>query len=172
MAAIFAFRCNCCGDVHEGSPSFAFTAPDQYVGLSDEQQAVNTLSDDLCFIERDGVTDRFIRAVLEVPIHGVSEPFLWGVWVSLSETSFERYVDTFDDAVSGEGFFGWVCNNISVYPYERSRAADVVLQGGRSRPKVILHRGGPEDDRLVIDQAQGISPERAQQLAERALHGE
>ncbi len=172
MAAIFAFKCKCCGDVHEGSPSFGFLAPDQYVGLSDEQQAASKLSDDLCLIERDGVTDCFIRAVLEIPIHGASEPFLWGVWVSLSETSFNRYLETFDEPVPGEGFFGWVCNDISLYPYERSRAADVIVQGGRGRPKVILHKGDPEDDPLVIDQVQGITIARAQELAERAMHGD
>src|ERR1700710_1336324 len=67
MASIFAFKCTCCGDVHEGSPSFAFRAPDHYVGLSEEQQAANKLRDDVCLIERDGTIDRFIRAVLEVP---------------------------------------------------------------------------------------------------------
>lgn len=172
MAAIFAFKCNCCGDVHEGSPSFAFRAPDPYVGLSDQQQAANKLSDDLCVIVREGSTDRFIRAVLEVPIHGASEPFLWGVWVSLSEKSFKRYVETFDEPVPGEGFFGWVCNDISLYPYVHSRAADVAVQGGRHRPRVVLHKGDPEDDPLVIDQVQGISIARAQELAELAMHGD
>lgn len=170
MAAIFAFKCSCCEQIHEGSPSFGFRAPDHYVGLSAEQQAANKLTDDLCVIERDGVTDRFIRAVLEVPIHGVSEPFLWGVWVSLSETSFKRYVETYDEPVPGEVFFGWVCNELWLYPHERSRAANVVVQGGRSRPNVVLHKGDLEDDPLVIDQVQGISIARAQELAERAMH--
>lgn len=170
MAAIFAFKCNCCGDIHEGSPSFGFRAPDHYLGLSETQRAASKLSDDLCVIERDGVTDRFIRAVLEVPIHGVSDPFLWGVWVSLSEKSFTRYVETFDEPVDGEGFFGWVCNEITEYPCERSRAADVVVQGGRGRPKVVLHQRDVEGDPLVIDQAQGISIARAQELAESAMH--
>jgi hypothetical protein len=38
----------------------------------------------------------FVRACLEIPIHGVSEPFLWGVWVSLSQKNFDRYVTTYD----------------------------------------------------------------------------
>ncbi|HEY1092970.1 MAG TPA: hypothetical protein VGE47_17860, partial [Burkholderiaceae bacterium] len=33
MAAIFAFKCNCCGDLHEGSPSFGYRMPYQYVCL-------------------------------------------------------------------------------------------------------------------------------------------
>src|SRR5262245_35105893 len=109
MAAIFAFRCSCCGKVHEGSPSFGFNAPDQYASLSDEQkERMGTLTEDFCTITHEEGTDRFIRAVLEIPIHGVEEPFLWSVWVSLSEKSFNRYKETYDAPVEGEGFFGWV----------------------------------------------------------------
>jgi hypothetical protein len=172
MAAIFAFKCSCCGQVHEGSPSIAFKAPDQYAGLSEEQKAtMGKLSDDFCVIGHEEGTDYFIRAVLEVPILGIEEPFLWGIWVSLSEKSFKRYWDTYDDPHEGDGFFGWVCNKISVYPHTSARPADVFVQCGNQRPKVVLHRGGTDDDPLVMDQANGISIERAQQLAETVHHG-
>ena len=74
------------------------------------------LSSDFCVITDTEGTDYFIRAVLEVPIHGAEKPFLWGVWVSLSQESFKRYWDTYDDPQVGEGFFGWLCNKIPVYP--------------------------------------------------------
>lgn len=171
MAAIFAFKCSCCGDIHEGSPSIAFRAPDHYASLSDEQKAsIGELSSDFCTITHDDGTDYFVRAVLEVPIHGIEEPFLWGIWVSLSQKSFERYYETYEAPVEGEGFFGWVCNDISVYPYASYRPADVVVQLGGQRPKVILHTGDPEDDQLVMDQTEGISVARAQELAEKAMH--
>ena len=171
MAAIFAFKCSCCGEIHEGSPSFGFRMPDPYAGLSEAQRAaMGTLSEDLCTITHEDGTDRFIRAVLEVPIHGVEEPFLWGIWVSLSEKSFNRYVDTYDDPVEGDGFFGWVCNEISVYPFGESRPADVRVQLGGARPSVVLHRGDGERDSLVVDQVHGISMARAQELAERVMH--
>ena len=171
MAAIFAFKCSCCGEVHEGSPSIGFRAPDHYAGLTEEQKAsLGKLSDDFCVITHADGTDYFMRAVLEVPIHGTEEPFLWGVWVSVSKKSFERCWETFEQPVEGEGFFGWVCNEIPVYPYSASRAADVIIQSGNQRPKIFLHRDDPEDDQLVIDQVHGISVVRAQQLAERALH--
>jgi hypothetical protein len=171
MAALFAFKCTCCGEVHEGSPSFAFEAPDPYAGLSEAQKTeLAQLSSDFCIIQRGEETDHFIRAVLEVPIHGVDDPFLWGVWVSLSKKSFDRYSETYENPIGGEGFFAWVCNEISVYPYSASRPADVILQTGQQRPKVLLHRGDPEDDPLVLDQTAGISVARAQALAEQALH--
>lgn len=145
--------------------------PDQYACLSEEQRvAMGKIDSDFCSITHGEGTDYFIRGVLEVPIHGVEEPFLWGVWVSLSEKSFSRYVETYDSPVDGEGFFGWVCNSIPAYPYGGSRAADVVVQIGGQRPKVMLHKGNPEDDPLVIDQTHGISVSRAQQIAERIFH--
>ena len=152
----------------------AYRMPDQYANLSEEQRAtMGRLSDDLCTItHEDGVVDHFIRTVLEVPIHGVEEPFLWGIWVSLSEKSFRRYVDTYDDPVEGDGFFGWVCNEIPGYPFDQSRPADVHVQLGGVRPKVVLHRSDDERDPLVIDQVNGISVARAQAIAEHALHGE
>ena len=171
MAAIFAFKCSCCGEIHEGSPSFGFNAPDPYASLSEEQKsAMGKITDDFCSIEHSEGTDYFIRAVLEVPIQGVKVPFLWGVWVSLSEKSFRRYEETYRAPVQGEVFFGWVCNRISLYPYEQSRPSDVVIQVGGNRPKVVLHTGASEDDPLVVDQVNGISVVKAQELAERAMH--
>lgn len=173
MPAIFEFTCSRCGKVHEGSPSFGFRAPDQYSSLSDAQKVeLGSLSEDFCTITNESGTDRFVRAVLEVPIHGVEQPFIWGVWVSLSEKSYARYRETFGAPVEGEAFFGWVCNTLTPYPCAQPRGADVVVQGGRRRPKVVLHRGDPEDDRLVLDQMHGISASRAQAIAERVMHGD
>jgi len=33
MPALFAFRCQACGDIHEGAPSFAFDTPWYYAEL-------------------------------------------------------------------------------------------------------------------------------------------
>jgi hypothetical protein len=171
MAAIFAFKCSCCGDIHEGSPSMGFRMPDHYASLSEEQRAkLGKFSDDLCTITHKDGTDYFVRGVLEVPIHGVEEPFVWGVWVSLSEKSFKRYVETFDEPVDGDAFFGWVCNAISAYPFGESRPADVVVQLGGQRPKIILHSDNIAIDPLVVDQVHGISIARAQEIAEQAIH--
>jgi len=172
MAGIFAFKCRCCGEVHEGSPSFAFTFPDHYARLSDEQKAtMGHCTSDLCTIANDGHTDFFIRAVLEVPIHGVADPFMWGLWVSLSERSFQRYVDTYDTPVEGEGFFGWVCNTVPWYPkVEHLLAADVFVQAGGKRPLLRLHAKGDDEHPLVIDQQQGISIAKAQEIAESLTH--
>ncbi|RGE39725.1 DUF2199 domain-containing protein [Comamonas testosteroni] len=172
MAAIFAFKCRKCDELHVGSPSFAFDAPATYKMLSDqEREDWAELTEDLCVIARPEGTQYYVRAILEVPIHGVQEPFLWGIWVSASEHSFHRYLDSYDKPPEDPGFFGWVSNIIAAYPTQKSRPADVYMQSDGTRPRVVLHRAEDEDDALVIDQHEGISIERAQQLAELALHG-
>lgn len=171
MAAIFAFQCTCCNEIHEGSPSFLSPEPDAYAGLSEAQrQSMGWINSDACVITRDDHTDYFVLAILEVPIHGVEQPFSWAVWVSLSEKSFKRYAETYESPVQGETFFGWVANALPAYPYDRPRAADVIVQLGGHRPKLRLHAREPEDDALVIDQIHGISVSRAQQIAERVMH--
>ena len=62
MAAIFAFRCSCCGEVHEGSPSFGYRAPRSYDDLSDaDKERIATIDSDLCKIEYPDQTDYFAR---------------------------------------------------------------------------------------------------------------
>jgi hypothetical protein len=151
MAAIFAFKCSCCGKIHEGSPSYAFKAPDHYTCLREEQKAaMGYINSDLCTITHEEGTDYFVRAVLEIPIHGIEEPFIWGVWVSLSEKSFKRYVETFDAPVEGDGFFGWVCNAIPWYSPAQTLATDVAVQLGGNRPLLLLHHGSSNDHPLIL----------------------
>lgn len=172
MAGIFAYTCECCDEIHEGSPSFGFNAPDQYASLTDEQKARHGwLSDGLCKITVEQHTDFFIRAILEVPIHGVSEPFIWGVWVSASQKSYEHYVETLDAPIEGDGFFGWVSNAIPWYPAAGHLATDVCVQTNGERPLLRLHSGSPDDHPLILDQTNGITQARAQEIAEFVMHG-
>jgi hypothetical protein len=171
MAGIFAYTCTCCGKRHEGSPSFSFEAPYQYSSLPSEQkQVMGKLSSDLCTITHGEEVDRFIRTVLEIPILGVTDPFVWGVWVSLSEKSYTRYVGTYAAPNEGDGFFGWLCNMLPCYPAGGPFGADVIVQLNHQRPRLVLHETEPLHP-LVIDQREGITVARAQEIAEAAMHG-
>jgi len=173
MASIFAFTCKRCGEIHEGSPSIAFESPLHYHSLpADQKKSMGALDPNFCTIRHDEVVDRFIRGVLEVPIVGVAEPFIWGVWVSLSAQSFAKYQDTHAAPVLGDGFFGTLCNRLPGYPDTVALPADVHVQLNGLRPLIVLHRvGDSQDHPLAIDQRDGISAERAQELAECTTHG-
>jgi hypothetical protein len=167
MAGIFSFTCSCCGKVHEGSPSYGFRAPDPYLQQSKEVQEAGSLDPDLCrYTDEDG-EHFFVRACLEVPIHGASEPFLWGVWVSLSQKNFDRYVTTYDHPDTSQSYFGWLCNQLPYYEKTYSLKTSVHPREGRNRPLVILEK---TDHPLSVDLHEGISIARAQEIAELLVH--
>jgi hypothetical protein len=163
MPAIFSFKCSCCGNIHEGSPSFSFNHPQSYSGLSDSEKEKAHLSSDFCVID----DDRFIRVCLEIPIIGVKEPFMWGIWVSLSQENFERYNDTYDLPVLTDEYFGWFCNELPYYSNTLLLKTMVHPRAGGTRPYVELE---PTDHPLFLDYHHGISIEEAQKIAEFVLH--
>jgi hypothetical protein len=167
MAGIFSFKCSCCGDIHEGSPSFAFKAPDPWLGQSDETKENGKIGDDLCYYEDEDGYHYFARVVIEVPIHNVSEPFIWGVWTSLSKDSYEHYFETWDEPDTERGYFGWFSNDLPYYESTYSLATDVHPQKGGDRPKLSLHES---DHELYNDFINGISIEKAQKIAELCMH--
>ncbi len=168
MPALFSFRCTCCGEVHEGSPSFAFEAPSSYLEQPESIQKTAHLGSDLCHYRDEDGSHYFVRTVLEVPIDGVEEPFLWGVWVSLSKASYDRYVETYENSDPTDRYFGWFCNYLPAYPNTYALKTQVHPRAGGERPWIELEA---TDHPLCQDYHRGISPQRAQQIAEDVMHG-
>ncbi|HET6621926.1 MAG TPA: DUF2199 domain-containing protein [Dongiaceae bacterium] len=121
------------------------------------------INDDFCMIER---RDYFIRCILEIPIHEVEKPFLWGVWVTQSERNFQDYADSFHDTPE-RCTFGFFANRLPGYPDTLGLHTQVHWQHGRGRPKVELE---PTDHPLYRDWSDGISWDRAAELAGPYLH--
>ena len=68
--------------------SFGADAPYWYdVIAPEERERRAELSSDQCVIDDEHY---FARGSLEIPVVDGAGPFSWGVWVSLSEKSFER----------------------------------------------------------------------------------
>ena len=167
MASIFSFKCSSCGEVHEGAPSFGFEAPDPYLEQSDKVRKAGELGSDLCSYEDEDGMHYFIRVCLEIPIHEISEPFMWGVWVSLSKESYERYVETYDSPDESDCYFGWFCNYLPYYEKTYSLKTDVHPRSGGNRPYIVLEES---EHPLSVDFHQGITIEKAQEIAEDAMH--
>lgn len=167
----FEFRCERCGNIHRGSPSFANEAPFNYYELTAEERASRArLTDDTCVIDGESF---FIRATLEIPILDAEDPFCWGVWVSQSEESFKRYLATFQDDQSGDGSFGWLAVTMPGYrrndpgePVEHL-ACNVEWQVQGTRPLVFPQES---DHPLYQDVMMGIGWDRAIELAQRVMH--
>lgn len=79
--------------------------------------------------------------MLRLPLIGAPEECLgFGVWSTLSEKNFGRYIETFD---SGEQedlgpWFGWLSNRLKGYPDTLNLKCQVHPQSGRQRPWLEL----------------------------------
>ncbi|PPD17625.1 MAG: hypothetical protein CTY18_07100 [Methylomonas sp.] len=167
MAGIFSFKCSSCDKIHEGSPSFGFNAPDPYLQQPKEVQDAGELTGNTCQYKDEEGEHYFIRVCLEVPIHGVSEPFLWGVWVSLSQRNFNRYLVTFDSPDTNDCYFGWLCNYLPYYPNTFALKTQVHPSIGNIHPSIELEQ---TNHPLAIDFHEGISIQKAQEIATQIMH--
>ena len=162
------FRCAACGEWHDELP-FAFhaEAPDYW---SDEAAADpdNELSSDMCLIGGQG----FVRGLIRLPVLDGDGPFEWGVWVSLSDESLERAAELWETEgrEAEPPMFGWLSNELGLYePSTLNLATQVHTQPVGLRPLVELD---PADDHpLAVEQREGISRARVEQIAARLLHG-
>lgn len=161
------YTCQTCGEIHEGIPDVGFDAPIYYYQIpAEERRTLARLSDDFCSLRDE---DFFIRTCLEIPIRGHEESFMWGVWVSLSRTNFERYRAIFEeDPPEGEGpYLGWLSNRIEPYPDTLKVKARVHLQKGGARPVLELE---PTDHPLAVHHREGIELEDLLKLIDDRLH--
>lgn len=164
----FEFHCRGCGQVHQGMPALDAAAPLSYYAVpNDEREARCELDSDACVI--DGALF-FVRGCLEIPVHGESEPFSWGVWVSLSEQSFRQWVECYESEKRSHigPFFGWLNAALEPYPDTVNLKTRVHLRDGFIRPFIELE---PTDHPLAVEQRDGISVQRVAELYALAVHG-
>lgn len=134
----FEFYCKGCRQVHHGMPSLDATAPlSYYIVPENEREARSQLDSDACVIDE---SHYFIRGCLEIPVHGESDPFSWGVWVSLSEASFRQWLEHYDSEHRSHigPFFGWLNAALPAYPDMANIKTHVHLRDGFIRPFIEL----------------------------------
>lgn len=157
-----------CDEIHEGFPALGFIAPDPYAELTEAECAEFQAECDsgFCIIRYPEQTDRFIRAVLEIPMIGHDETLEYGMRVSLSEASFNDYRARFDN--NGEAtYFSMICNGIKDYePDTMFLHCDVHTRPDSCRPFIVPHQAGHP---LVCDYTHGISYAEAKARADAAF---
>ena len=148
-------------------PALAWDFPLYYYSIpEDEREHRCTVTSDSCVIDNDSF---FIRGSLEIHVHHENEPFSWGVWVSLSEKNFAKYLELYDvDKRDHEGpFFGWLSASIKIYPETENLKTMVHLRNNSVRPYIELE---PTEHPLAIEQREGITRERVVEIYEAMLH--
>lgn len=158
-----ADTCTHCGKEHEELPALAFFTPAPYYQLSEEEkQTIATLTKETCIIRREDHTDYFIRAVMPMHLIDACHSFDYGVWVSLSEKSYNDYITgDFDAEPEDVTYFGWLCNIPPQYEDPESIGTNVVVSNNKSRPYVYPHREHMHLP-LVRDVYEGITLAEAQ----------
>lgn len=157
----FGFRCRTCGEWHTDLPAFEVPAPMNLMAIPEAERAARcAVETDACVIDK---AEFYARAILKIPIIGFDRSFVWMVWVSLSQASFVRFIETFGEPKrSAVGpFFGWLDSPLPFYPETRSLKTMVHLRDDFARPSIELE---PTDHPLAVEQREGMSIDRAAEL--------
>ncbi len=163
----YSWTCGCCGRQHDELPiHWSVEAPAYYDAVPEAERAARTrLSDDFCTVDDQYF---FIRGVIEIPILGQSEPLTWGAWASLSAASMDavhRVWEQADRELTGP-FFGWLS---AVLPYEIATVGLKTMVHLRDPPFLPWLELEPTEHPLAVEQRNGISIERAVEIAEALL---
>lgn len=163
------FNCATCGQFHDELPVvWGAPAPELWFSLPESERAERAdLSSDQCIIDGEHF---FILGRISIPVHDSPNPFTWLVWVSLSEENFNRASALWnvEGRESEPAYFGWLQSALPYQPSTLSLKTHVKTQALGERPLIEIE---PSDHPLSLEQLHGISMQRVQQIAEKALHG-
>jgi len=150
------YTCSRCGKEHAAWPALAFKSPDNYDILSpDDKNKIATANSDFCIITYPDQTDRFIRCTLTQKVNDHCENLEYGLWVSLSEKSFNDYADNYKNPDYETKYFGWLCNDLPEYDFRESIPTTIFTRTGNQRPEIVPQRDF--DHPFVKDYFNGIS---------------
>lgn len=163
------YICQCCGEEKEDWPAIAFSAPSPYFHLTEEELEHSELTSDTCIINYPDHTNYFIRVVLVQEVDDSCPDLEYGVWVSLSEKSFNNYIENYDDKNFEGGCFGWLSNYIPDYEFDEAIPTDVFIDNKIGRPFIYPHESCEHP--FVKDFYSGISKEEAEKRIDVVLNG-
>lgn len=164
---MFRFKCTSCSEWHEGMPGFGASAPLYFYSIPEAERSTRCrLTEDTCMVDGKHF---FVRGCIEIPVHGADEPFIWGVWVSLSQGNFEQFVGLLDrrDRCQYGPYFGWLSADFKVYPNAENLKTMVHLRDDGVRPYIELE---PTHHPLSIEQREGIGVDRIAEIYAAYVH--
>lgn len=168
MYQALKYTCSCCGQEHETWPALTYSSPTAYEYLAVvEKKSIAELSGDFCIIKYEEQTDKYIRCTLTQKVIDHCESLEYGLWVSLSDKSFEDYNDNFKNENHENQYFGWLSNEIPDYDFNDSIPTTVFTRIGNRRPEIVPH--DDFDYPFVRDYYSGITKEEAERRIKNML---
>ena len=143
-------------------------APWRALGVQDSEfERRVDLTADQCVVDEEQF---FVRGHIDIPVIGSDEVFSWSVWCSLSEKSFlhacERWLEP--ARVNDPPYFGWLMTSLPVYPETVHLKTSVQPREVGRVPLVTVE---PTDHPLAVEQRNGMTRERIDEIAHAILHG-
>jgi len=155
------YVCTSCSKEHEEWPALTYISPMQYHSLSEDDKVnIAELNADFCVIRHPDQTDRFIRCTLTQRVIDHCEDLEYGLWVSLSDNSFQDYSENYHNESHDVKYFGWLCNNLPDYEFNDSIPTTVYTKTGSQRPEIVPHKNF--DHPFVHDYYNGITKAEAE----------
>ncbi len=162
------FMCKRCGEYHAEIPlNYHSQAPVYYDEIPEKERGDRArLSEEQCVIDGKHF---FIAGNVEIPIKGSDKIFSYTVWVSLSEENFHRASELWHSKGREQEppYFGWLSTALPGFPNTVNIKTMVHTQPIGIRPTIELE---PTDHPLAVEQREGISWERIQEIAQFVLH--
>lgn len=165
------FACATCGEEHDlDAISFGADAPAQWDRLTEAERSDSELTDDVCMLRTaDGETHFFVRSCLEIPVRDGERVFIWGVWVSVSESTMREMFEQWEAPARVESgpYFGWLCTALPGYPDTMFLKTRVHQRPVGERPLVELE---PTEHPLAVHQREGVDAAWLRELLVELLH--
>lgn len=161
MSEPLKYICSNCGKEHTEWPALTYDSPSNYNNLSEEdKQNMGTLGTDFCTIKHPEQTDKFIRCTLTQKVIEHCEALEYGLWVSLSDNSYQDYSENFKNENRETKYFGWLCNDLPDYEFKESIPTTVFTRLENQRPEIVPFHDF--DHPFVKDYNNGITKEEAE----------
>jgi hypothetical protein len=163
------WKCRHCKQWHADLPMhYGAHAPVLWYTIPEAERDTRALlSSDQCVIDDEHY---FIVGNVEIPVIGSDEHFSWDIWVSLSEKNFARATELWNEKgrETEPAWFGWFSTSLPCYPDTLNLKTMVHTRDVGRRPFIELE---PTDHPLAVEQREGITLARVQEIAETILHG-
>jgi hypothetical protein len=164
-----SYICATCGQSHHELPlSFAPDFPDRFANMTaDDRENRAVIGSDQCIIDSE---EFYIRGLLEIPIIGSEEKFLWGLWARIHEEVFDEFQDSWEQEGREDlhgPFKGRLANSLSAYPETLNLKLTIRVQRLGQRPLFFVDE---TDHQLAIAQARGMTREETSNLVSTLLH--
>jgi hypothetical protein len=155
-----------CGEHHHGMPTYAWDYPIDVLFIPERERSTRVqMTSETCII--DGV-EFSIRGCIEIPVHGLATPFIWGMFVSIKQHDL-AYVAGLKarDLTTLEPMAGELHSVPPIYPDADNLRCVVHIRPFGERPLIELTAEGHP---LTIDQKHGLAPADIQRIAEVLIH--